>query len=164
MVRGSIGGWRGALHTAVAALRVWLIIAGIWLRRAVQARRASGEAGMNPGEMIRSEVTSWPGVEAAPHRYGGVEFRLGKRELGHLHGDYLADLPFPVRVRAQLVAEGKAMPHHILPASGWVSYPIRDAADVPGALALFRLAYERATATHQQATKTVITVEEEASA
>jgi hypothetical protein len=126
MVRGSIGGWRGALRTGVAA---------------------RGEAGMNPGEMIRSEVTSWPGVEAAPHRYGGVEFRLGKRELGHLHGDYLADLPFPVRVRAQLVADGKALPHHILPASGWVSYPIRDAADVPGALALFRLAYERATAT-----------------
>jgi hypothetical protein len=146
MVRGSIGGWRGALRTGVAALRVWLIIADIWLRRAVQARRASGEAGMNPGEMIRSEVTSWPGVEAAPHRYGGVEFRLGKRELGHLHGDYLADLPFPVRVRAQLVAEGKAMPHHILPASGWISYPIRDATDVPGALTLFRLAYERATA------------------
>ena len=150
MVRGSIGGWRGALHTAVAALRVWLIIAGIWLRRAMRARRASGEAGMNPGEMIRREVTSWPGVEAAPHRYGGIEFRLGKRELGHLHGDYLADLPFPVRVRAQLVAEGKALPHHILPASGWVSYPIRDAADIPGALALFRLAYERATATRQR--------------
>jgi hypothetical protein len=115
MVRGSIGGWRGALHTGVAALRVWLIIAGIWLRRAVRAPRASGGIGMRPGKIIQNEVTSWPGVEAAPHRYGGVEFRLGKRELGHLHGDYLADLPFPVRVRAQLVADGKALPHHILP-------------------------------------------------
>jgi hypothetical protein len=85
-------------------------------------------------------------VTVAPHRYGGIEFRLGKRELGHLHGDYLADLPFPVRVREELVAAGRAMPHHILPLSGWVSYPIRDPAAVAGAVALFRLAYERATA------------------
>ena len=65
--------------------------------------------------------------------------------------DYLADLPFPARVREQLVAEGRAWPHHILPASGWVSYPIRDADAVPGALGLFRLAYERAAARRRDA-------------
>jgi hypothetical protein len=101
---------------------------------------------MSITDQIRQEVLSWPGVTVEPHRFGGIEFRLGKRELGHLHGDYLADLPFPVRVREELVAAGKAMPHHILPASGWISYPIRDAAAVPGALALFRLAYDRAAA------------------
>lgn len=98
------------------------------------------------GEQIRREVQSWPEVTEAPHRFGGTEFRLGKRELGHLHGNHLADLPFPVRVREELVREGKAMPHHILPESGWVSYPIRDEASVPGAIALFRLAYDRALA------------------
>ncbi len=97
-----------------------------------------------PGERIRREVLGWPGVTEAPHRFGGVEFRLGRREIGHLHGDRLADLPFPVSVREELVREGRARPHHVLPASGWVSYPIRDAADVPGAIALFRLSYERA--------------------
>jgi hypothetical protein len=99
-----------------------------------------------PGERIRREVGSWPGVEVAPHRFGGVEFRLGRRELGHTHGDALADLPFPVRVREALVREGRAQPHHVLPASGWVSYRIRGEVDVPGAIALFRLSYERATA------------------
>jgi len=94
---------------------------------------------------IRDEVLTWPGVTEASHRFGGVEFRIGKRELGHLHRDYLADFPFPVRIREELVREGKAMPHHILPQSGWVSYPIRDAAAIPGAIALFRLAYTRAT-------------------
>ena len=98
------------------------------------------------GERIRREVLSWPGVEEAPHRFGGVEFRLGRREIGHLHGDRLADLPFPVRVREELVREGRARPHHVLPASGWVSYPIRGEADLPGAIALFRLSYERAVA------------------
>ena len=100
---------------------------------------------MSALQTIRTELRSWPGVTEAPHRFGGVEFRLGKRELGHLHGDYLADLPFPVRIREELVRDRKAMPHHILPQSGWVSYPIRDAAAVPGAIDLFRLAYERAT-------------------
>jgi hypothetical protein len=96
------------------------------------------------GERIRREVLRWPGVTEAPHRFGGVEFLLGRRELGHLHGDRLADLPFPVRIREQLVREGRARPHHVLPQSGWVSYPIRSAADVPGAIELFRLAYDRA--------------------
>jgi hypothetical protein len=105
---------------------------------------ADREALLPAGERIRREVLSWPGVSAAPHRFGGVEFRLGRRELGHLHGDRLADLPFPVRVREELVREGRALPHHILPESGWVSYPIRAATDVQGAIDLFRLAYERA--------------------
>ncbi len=95
---------------------------------------------------VRAELLAHPGVSEAEHRFGGIEFRLGKRELGHLHGEVLADLPFPVRVREELVREGRAMHHHILPQSGWVSYPIRGEADLPGALALFRLAYDRATA------------------
>ena len=97
-------------------------------------------------EQVRREVLAWPGVEEAPHRFGGVEFRLGRRELGHLHGDRLADLPFPVRVREELVRDGRAQAHHILPESGWVSYPIPDQTAVPGLIALFRLAYDRATA------------------
>jgi hypothetical protein len=95
-------------------------------------------------DWIRGEVASWPGVTAAPHRFGGVEFRVGRREIGHLHGGHLADLPFPVHVRARLVSEGRAEPHHILPESGWVSFRIRGAEDVAAAIALFRLNYERA--------------------
>jgi hypothetical protein len=139
----------------VAALRVWGIVLGIHLARALPSRRRAGNAHggttMNALDAIRAAVLAWPGVTEEPHRFGGVEFRLGKRELGHLHGDYLADLPFPVRVREELVAQGRAMPHHILPQSGWVSYPIRDATAVPGAIDLFRLAYERATAKRREA-------------
>lgn len=92
---------------------------------------------------ITGEVAGWGGVTVTPHRFGGVEFLVGRRELGHLHGHHLADLPFPVRVREQLVADGKAQPHHILPESGWVSFVIRDASDVPAVIALFRLNYGR---------------------
>jgi luciferase-like monooxygenase len=93
--------------------------------------------------LIEREVLSWPNVTAHPHRFGGVEFQVNQHEIGHLHGDRLADLPFPVRVRRELVADGRASPHHILPDSGWVSYYIRGIDDLAGAIALFRLSYDR---------------------
>ena len=55
-------------------------------------------------QTIEAEVTAWEGVVAAPHRFGGREYRFGTRELGHLHGDGWADLPFPVEVRDELIA------------------------------------------------------------
>jgi hypothetical protein len=94
-------------------------------------------------DRIAAEVSSWNGVSVHPHRFGGVEFRLGRRELGHVHQNGLVDLPFPVRTRERLVAEGTAEPHHILPESGWVSVRVRRDADVPRAIELFRLNYER---------------------
>ena len=97
-------------------------------------------------EEIESEVVGWLGVEARPHRFGGVEFRVRGHEIGHLHGNRLADLPFPVKVRKELVEAGRARLHHVLPRTGWVSYPIRGEDDVEGALELFRLNYERLTA------------------
>jgi hypothetical protein len=100
---------------------------------------------VSPGERIAAEVESWPGVTSAPHRFGGLEFRLGRRELGHIHGDRFADLPFPRRVRDELIAAGRARPHHVLPDSGWVTARI-DAARPEEVIELFRLAYERATA------------------
>ena len=82
-------------------------------------------------------------MTVAPHRFGGVEFRVGRRELGHLHGNRLADLPFPVKVREQLVAAGRAESHHVLPESGWVSVRLRRCEDVASVIELFRLNYER---------------------
>ena len=99
---------------------------------------------MTVAESIQDEVLSWEGVTAAPHRFGGIEFLLGRRELGHLHGDRLADLPFPRRVRDELVESGRALPHHVLPESGWVSVRIAGPDDVPNVVDLFRLSYERA--------------------
>jgi hypothetical protein len=92
---------------------------------------------------IGREIASWPEVTVASHRFGGIEFRRGRRELGHLHGSDLADLPFPVRVREQLVSEGRAEPHHIMRESGWVSRRIRSEEDVAAVVELFRLNYER---------------------
>ncbi len=95
---------------------------------------------------IERELLGWPGVSAHPHRFGGIEFRYGRRELGHLHGDRLADLPFPRRLRDELVASGRARAHHVLPDSGWVSVPIAGVEDASAVIELFRLGYDRAVA------------------
>jgi hypothetical protein len=93
--------------------------------------------------LIADEVTSWEGVTSRPHRFGGVEFRLGKRELGHLHADRLADLPYPRRIAGMLIETGRAEPHRYAQ-GGWVSKPIRGVEDVAEVIELFRLSYERA--------------------
>ena len=94
-------------------------------------------------DVIVREISSWPGVTKGRHRFGGTEFRCGHRELGHLHGSRLADLPFPLLVRDELVCGGCAEPHHVHPESGWVSYFIQSADDIARVVALFRLNYER---------------------
>lgn len=95
------------------------------------------------GELIRREVASWPGVEAIPHRFGGTEYRYGRKELGHVHGDRLADLPFPRRIHDELIAQGQAELHHVLPDTGWVSRWIGSAAEAEEVIALFRINYDR---------------------
>src|SRR5512140_2490854 len=90
-------------------------------------------------ERIHQAILQWPGVTAHPHRFGGTEYRLGKRELGHIHGDRLVDIPFPRKVRDEIVAAGRARPHHILPESGWVSFYLTTPADVEKAIELLRM-------------------------
>ena len=97
-------------------------------------------------ERIRRVVLTWPGVEAAPHRFGGTEYRLGRREIGHVHGQSLVDVPLPRRVRDDLISSGRARPHHVLPESGWVSVPLRSMQDVVSALEILRQSYDLASA------------------
>lgn len=109
----------------------------------------------SPAERIAATVASWPEVEVFPHRFGGVEFRVGRRELGHLHGDRIADLPLPRRVRDQVIASGRARPHHVLPDSGWVTASMADSGGVERVIELFRLAYDRALAARRGRASTV---------
>ena len=96
------------------------------------------------GRRITEAVSRWEGVSHEPHRFGGVEFRLGRREIGHVHGDSLVDIPFPVAVRRELVAAGLAEPHHILPESGWISFYLRSSQDIDRAIDLLRRSYDLA--------------------
>src|SRR5215471_19306145 len=93
-------------------------------------------------ERIDAALQAWPAITSQPHRFGGTEYNLGRREIGHVHGDSLVDIPFPKKVRNELVTGGRAEPHHILPDSGWVSIYLRQASDVERAIELLRLSFE----------------------
>jgi Family of unknown function (DUF5519) len=93
-------------------------------------------------DRLAAEIAGWPGVTTGPGRFGAVTFRYGTREIGHVHGNSHADLPFPTKLRHELVAAGKAEPHHFLPQSGWVSASLRRDGGEARALDLFRLNYD----------------------
>lgn len=107
-------------------------------------------------DKIVNEVSRWSGVVALPHRFGGTEFRLERRELGHIHGDYQADIAFPMSVRNQLVEQKKAQPHHILPKSGWITFRFREEKDVDRAVELFKLSYDLARQKQEDVQKSSI--------
>jgi hypothetical protein len=94
-------------------------------------------------ERIRKEIISWPYVTAEPHRFGGIEFRVNNREMGHIHGERVADIPFSMNLRNELVNSGRVKPHHVLPQSGWVSYYINKEDDITAVIELFRLRYQQ---------------------
>src|SRR4026208_462463 len=102
--------------------------------------------------LITNAVISWAGVTMAPHRFGGVEYVIGRREIGHIHGDQLVDIPFPKKVRDEIVAAGRAQPHHILPETGWGRFYLREENDVEKAVTLLQESYEIA---QKQKSKTI---------
>ncbi len=98
------------------------------------------------GQRIAAEVTSWPGVTAGPGRRGEFAFTVGRRALGHLHGDREAHFSFPKSVGAQLRAEGRITDHPVFPGKqGPAARRIDSDADVADVIALLRLNYDRAT-------------------
>jgi hypothetical protein len=93
-------------------------------------------------KQIIDTLLTWEGMETHPHRFGGTEFSIGKREIGHIHGNSLVDIPFPKKVRDEIVAAGEAQLHHVLPETGWVSFYLREDGDVKKAITLLRRSYE----------------------
>ena len=97
-------------------------------------------------ERITEEVTSWPGVTAGPGRRGEFAFRVGRREIGHLHGNHAAHFNFPKPVWAELMAERRIEPHPVFPGSqGPAARRITNDDDVADVVVLMRLNYDRLT-------------------
>ncbi len=95
-------------------------------------------------ERITEEVTSWPGVTAGPGRRGEFAFKVGGREIGHLHGDRSAHFGFPKAVWRELREQGRIGPHPVFPdAEGPAAKQIVDDADVRDVIELLRLNYDR---------------------
>lgn len=108
----------------------------------------STESSMRPlgwGERIICAVTSWPGISTQIGRFEETEFYVQGRDVGHVHGDHMADIPFPRQIRDELVAAGRTGPHHIHPDSTWTTRYIRTDADAHAIIELIRINYDRVT-------------------
>jgi luciferase-like monooxygenase len=105
--------------------------------------------GQRPSERITEEVTSWPGVTAGPGRRGEFSFKVGRREIGHLHADRSAHFGFPKAVWQSLFEAGRIGYHPVFPGrSGFGARTIETEADVEDVIALMRINYERVVANH----------------
>jgi hypothetical protein len=111
-----------------------------------QAHRRRDLMNHEPLRTIEREVASWPGVSTGDTSRGGLQLSYGKVELGHLHGSSFADLPFPKKIRDELIAEGRASVHPPLPDSGWVRRRMDGPGYTEAVIELFRMNYERAQA------------------
>ena len=101
---------------------------------------------LTASQQITAEVTSWPGVTAGPGRRGEFAFSVGRRQLGHLHGDRAAHFSFPKAVWAELRQQGRIVDHPVFPGKpGPAARRIENDADVADVIALLRLNYDRAT-------------------
>jgi hypothetical protein len=98
---------------------------------------------------IIDEVTSWPGVEAGPGERGELSFTLGRREIGHLHGDHALHIGFPKVVWHELHDAGRIDYHPVFPGKpGYAARRIDNEDDVDDVIALLRLNYDCAVDRH----------------
>lgn len=105
------------------------------------------EEAMTASRRITDEVTSWAGVEAGPGRRGELAFRVGRREIGHLHGDRAAHFSFPKALWTELIQQGRIGPHPVFPAAqGPAARKIESDGDIRDVIALMRLNYDRLVA------------------
>jgi hypothetical protein len=100
--------------------------------------------GSSASERIAAEVGSWPGVESGLGRRGEFGFRLGRREIGHLHGDHAAHFFFAPEDWQGLRAQQRIDEHPVFPGRvGPAARQLRTDADVTDVIALMRLNYDR---------------------
>ena len=92
-------------------------------------------------ERLIDEVGSWPGVTTGDHRFGGTEWRVGPREIGHVHGWGMLDVAYLRALRDALIAAGQTGVHHLLDQSGWTTFYLEGADDYDHARRLVRLSY-----------------------
>jgi Family of unknown function (DUF5519) len=104
---------------------------------------------MSASTQITSEVTSWPGVSAGPGSRGEFAFKVGRREIGHLHGDRTAHFGFPKEVWQELFDAGRIGYHPVFPGKpGFGARRIDGEDDVRDVIALMRLNYDRVVERH----------------
>ena len=92
---------------------------------------------------VEQGVLGWPGTTSESGRFHSVAFRYGKREIGHVHRDRIADLPVTPEMREEVLSKGRARPHRA-GSKGYISYPVENSEDVSSVLDILGRNYARA--------------------
>ncbi|MSO42479.1 MAG: hypothetical protein EXQ70_11435 [Solirubrobacterales bacterium] len=100
-------------------------------------------------QQIIDAVSSWGGIDAGVGSRGELGFKVGRRSIGHLHGDHAAHFTFPKRTWAELLEQGRIAPHPFFPdRQGLAARTIEDEDDIGDMIELLRLNYDRVVARH----------------
>ena len=92
---------------------------------------------------IAQEVTSWDGVTSGIGSRGELSFRVGRKEIGHLHGDSVAHFGFRKDVWAELKAVGRITYHPVFPGrEGPAARRIATDEDVRDVIVMMRMNYD----------------------
>jgi hypothetical protein len=98
-------------------------------------------------ERIAAELATWAGVEIDRSEEGETAFKLGARELGHLHGDGVAHFSFPKSTWRELHDRGRITHHPVFPGQeGPGARRILTESDERDVVLLFRSIYDRIVA------------------
>jgi Family of unknown function (DUF5519) len=92
---------------------------------------------------IENEVLSWNNTTVHLHKFGGIQFDVNKKEIGHIHSNGILDILFTREIKEQLIKQGKAKEHHTFKNSGWITLYIKTAEDKNTAIELLRDSYLR---------------------
>jgi hypothetical protein len=103
--------------------------------------------GPTASSRIIDEVNTWPGVQTEPGSLGEIAVKLGKKEIGHLHGDTAAHFEFDKALWTELKAAGRIVDHPVFPGrAGPAARRIGSEDDIRDVIALLRLNYDRRSA------------------
>jgi len=95
-------------------------------------------------QTITAAVTSWPGVVVDDGELGELSFKVGRREIGHLHGEHVAHFSFPRTTWVALIEQHRIVPHPVFPDKrGPAERRIVTEADLVDVIELLRFNYDR---------------------
>jgi hypothetical protein len=90
---------------------------------------------------IEAEVAKWDGITIGNHKYGGIQFNRNGREIGHIHGNGMLDIPLTRKLKLQFIEQGKLLDHHTIKDTGWSSFEIHTLTDKDRAIELLQESY-----------------------
>jgi hypothetical protein len=92
---------------------------------------------------VDQTVSAWPGMKITLHKYGGFQFNVYDKEIGHMHSNGVVDILFDLKTKQQLLSESALQDHHTFKDSGWVSFYIRKKDDAEEVISLLKLSFDR---------------------